>query len=238
MASSHNQNFDSANQMQSHAPQFYQEQHQPDMVDHSISDIIQAKRDADERKLAIQNGEEEGDETIGAFVKQKYAALIAGIAGPQQKQKGSTRQKLPIANVSTRTRIASLRGRPPVSINAFLIPITCIICIAGCCYVFNIATNVGKHTDTSPLSTLMENGAYHEAKRFLENKQSTGAELSKTELEALGRVYLNLAKDEKDEGNDANALALLKKIPAKTSSYRESLKLMKQLTKAPKKSKR
>jgi len=229
--------YESANQMS--ASQHSYAEHL-DVPDQSISELIEAKRNAELRKLTGHGGDEESEENIGSFVKQKYAALIAGISGaPKKGAKVSTRQKLPIANVSTRTRIAALRGRPQLNINAVLVPILGVICLCGFIYFFyNSTSDKGKATQTTSIDRELEDGNFETARHELEKKQASGVELSKHELEALGKVYLNLAKEQKDDGNVVAALGLLQKVPAKSSSYREATKLRKQFTKAPKTSRR
>jgi serine/threonine protein kinase len=224
-----NQNYNSANQMSASQPSYAEHS---DIPDQSISELIEAKRYAESRRLA-QTVEGDGEENIGTFVKQKYAALLAGISGPPKKgPRVSTRQKLPITNVSTRSRIAALRGRPQVNINGILFTILIVVLLAAFLYFFNLASDKGKVSEPSRVETLIEDGDYAQARHILEQKQEKG-ELPKKELEALARIYLSLAKEQKDDGNSAAALNLLKKVPPKSGSYKEATKLMKQLTKTP-----
>lgn len=84
------------------------------------------------------------------------------------------------------------------------------------------------------LDQYIKNGDFDKAREILEAKQKS-LKITSSESEKLNSVYFSLAEKNAADGEEADAIKLLEKIPSKSKKYKDARKLLNKLKKKVKK---
>jgi eukaryotic-like serine/threonine-protein kinase len=189
-----------------------------------VSDLVEAKRIAQKHKLvdSAKDGGE-GEEGFKAFVSQKAQAIL----GRVQPKKSVEKPRVARAMATTRTRTTALRARGP-SINIAVIILTVAVTLGGVGCYLTIMDQIKNKKPTATSGLTQGKKDYEEIRQTLEKQQDEGT-LSKREQDELSNAYLQLGQKEFSDKHYSDAVTLLRKIPAKSPSYSQAVRLMRKM---------
>jgi eukaryotic-like serine/threonine-protein kinase len=189
-----------------------------------VSDLVEAKRIAQKHKLVDSAKEGGGGEDgFKAFVSQKAQAIL----GRVQTKKVVEKPRVSRAMATTRTRTTALRARGP-SVNIAVIILTVAVTLGGVACYLTIMDQIKNKKPTATSAQTQGKKDYDEIRRTLEKQQDEGT-LSKHEQDELSNAYLQLGQKEFSDKHYADAVTLLRKIPAKSPSYSQAVRLMRKM---------